>query len=407
MSFKATLSREPKATRLPKAALVYVLGTQLPPQMNIGTGGGGMPSAWIAVDSKQLSEILTHHVQLVVFAADITDNLLEPAIAFIRTAAPTVEVVVIACDEVRKRRTDVDLVFVPSESAAVSRGAGVANPLQLNSDLEEIVRLVSNGAPTSSLAARMLQIVLVPVALVGFWWLAVAIFQPPTYILPSPQQVAAAFAEQPLRYLSHTGSTASQAFAGFLLGNCAGIGLAILLFRFVQIRALTLPALIALQAVPIIAIAPLLGVWLGTGAASKIAMAAIICFFPMVVNTLQAFGTVEREHQDLFTIYRASFKRRLLHLLIPSATPSIVAALRIAGGLAVVGAIIAEMTGSSQGLGYLILNGAYRLETTVLFVAMVLASILGILFFRIPDGLKFLLPVNWRRGLFSRGELSV
>lgn len=235
-------------------------------------------------------------------------------------------------------------------------------------------------------------------ALLGIWWGVTIVFDLPAYLLPSPGRVAAAFAEQPQRFLGHMVTTAFEALVGFLVGNSLGLGLAILLTRYLRMRAYTMPVLISLQAIPIVAFAPLLGVWLGTGFSSKIAMAAIICFFPMVVNSLQAFASVEQEYLELFHLYKANFRTTLGRLLLPASASALVAALKISAGLAVVGAIVAEMTGADKGLGYLILNGAYRLETDVLFVAMFLSGALGVLFFHLPEAIRWSLPRAWVRG---------
>jgi len=231
------------------------------------------------------------------------------------------------------------------------------------------------------------------------WAALVETFKPAAYILPSPSMVWATFIAQPDRFFMHVSTTAFEALLGFVIGNGLGFALAIVLTRFVSMQAFTLPVLISLQAIPIVALAPLLGVWLGSGLESKIAMAAIICFFPMVVNTLQAFASVERDFLDLFALYRSSFQTKLVRLLIPASTASIIAALKISAGLAVVGAIVAEMTGADKGLGYLILNGAYRLETNVLFVAMILAAFLGMSFYFLPTLIQSLLPEKLRRAI--------
>lgn len=248
------------------------------------------------------------------------------------------------------------------------------------------------------LVSRVLPVLCLLVA----WELAVAVFRPAPYLLPAPSRVLAAFLGQPDRFVMHTAVTAFEALAGFLIGNALGITVAVMLARFVRLHAFTMPILISLQAIPIVAFAPLLGVWLGTGYAAKVGMAALICFFPMVVNTLQAFANVDADYRELFRVYRASFSTMLRRLLIPASAPAVIAALKISAGLAVVGAIVAEMTGADRGLGYLILNGAYRLETDVLFVAMLLSGVLGVGFYLLPDLVRPLLPRAWRQGVEPR-----
>lgn len=266
--------------------------------------------------------------------------------------------------------------------------------------LQGVLKEIETEPGTGSMlvvARRLASVVAAIAFLVAIWATLVAVFSPPAYLIPSPKQVLDAFLTQPSRFILHAATTAWEAVLGFLVGNSLGIAFAILLARYLRLRSVALPVLISFQAIPIVAFAPLLGVWLGTGLASKVAMAAIICFFPMVVNCLQAFAAVERDFVDLFLLYRASFRITLRRLLLPASSSSIVAALRISAGLAVVGAIVAEMTGADRGLGYLILTGAYRLETDVLFVAMVLSSLLGVAFFQIPKLVELFLPIRWKQ----------
>lgn len=238
--------------------------------------------------------------------------------------------------------------------------------------------------------------VLATVVLLGLWWLTVAIFQPPPYLLPAPVGVVSTFFSQAGQFLFHLGITAYEAILGLTIGNVFGIFIAISLHRYVGLKKFTLPVLISFQAIPIVALAPLLVVWFGTGLLSKVAMAGIICFFPMVVNALQAFSNIDRDYVELFEFYQADFVAKLRMLLMPASFPAIVAALKISAGLSVVGAIVAELTGADKGLGYLLLNASYRLETDMMFVAMLLSGALGMAFFQMPALLLFVVPRSWR-----------
>lgn len=231
--------------------------------------------------------------------------------------------------------------------------------------------------------------------LVVFWDALVRFFEFPPYLLPTPREVLSAFTEQYRTFASHLGTTAYEAFAGFLVGNTLGIVSAIVLHRFYRLQELTMPIFISLQAIPIVALAPMLIVWLGTGLTSKVAMAAIICFFPMVVNALQAFANIDRDFQELFRFHRASYLLTLRLLLIPASFSALLSALKISAGLSVVGAIVAELTGANMGLGYLLLNASYRLETDKMFVAMLLSALLGIVFFHLLSLLRFVVPRSW------------
>lgn len=276
---------------------------------------------------------------------------------------------------------------------------------ELPVDADRLALVVSAGEVDQSstqiqfLWEKLGHSILAATALFGIWWLAVALFQPAPYLLPAPDAVFSAFFSQTGVFLSHLGITAFEAFIGFIIGNITGIMIAILLHRYVSLKKFTLPVLISFQAIPIVALAPLLVVWLGTGLVSKVAMAGIICFFPMVVNALQAFSKVDRDYVELFEFYRAGFIAKLRMLLMPASFPSIIAALRISAGLSVVGAIVAEMTGADRGLGYLLLNASYRLETDIMFVAMLLSAILGMAFFQMPSLLRFVVPKSWSGAL--------
>lgn len=202
----------------------------------------------------------------------------------------------------------------------------------------------------------------------------------PAYLLPSPLAVVEAFSNHFSSFLYHASITTVEALGGFLIGNTVGFLIAITLFKIPWLKHASLPLILAIQAIPIIALAPLLSIWLGTGITAKVIMAALICTFPIVANLLSAFENVDRGLSDVFRFYRAGYLATLKGLYLPASLPAIVSALRISGGLAVVGAIVAEFTGAERGLGYLLLNATYRFEIEILFVAIIVSGIIGILF---------------------------
>lgn len=267
--------------------------------------------------------------------------------------------------------------------------------------LWDLIQANSSGkspTPVAAMLRHVGQFTFPLIIILLAWWLVVLIFNPAPYLLPSPVNVVAAFFSQSESFLGHVWVTAQEAGIGFLIGNTLGITLAVVLHHNLRLRNLTLPLLIGFQAVPIVAFAPLLVIWLGTGFLSKIAMATIICFFPMVVNAMQAFSGIDRDYVELFEFYRAEYASKLRLLLIPASFPSILAALKISAGLSVVGAIVAELTGADRGLGYLLLNSTYRLETNITFVAILLSGFLGVVFYRLPSLFQYLLPAKWRKG---------
>jgi ABC-type nitrate/sulfonate/bicarbonate transport system permease component len=237
----------------------------------------------------------------------------------------------------------------------------------------------------------------------GVWWVVSRADLVPAYLLPSPDAVLAEIAASPGGFASHTLTTASEALAGFLIGNALAFVTAVLLFRSRALHDFSIPLLLGLQAIPILALAPLLSVWLGTGEGSKIVMAAIVCYFPLLSNLLNAFRSVDRDLSELFAFHRANYGQTLTQLLIPASYPALQSGLRISGGLAVVGAIVAEFTGASRGLGYVLLNATYRFETDRLFAAIGFSMLLGILFANIGSLVGRLIP-GAHRASFESGS---
>jgi putative hydroxymethylpyrimidine transport system permease protein len=268
------------------------------------------------------------------------------------------------------------------------REAAIDGRFAWPADRGSLLAELQSHAPPAAAHSRLLGPSLIFVAGFGsillLWYVVTAAGLSPPYILPGPGAVWTAFAERPGSFLFHTGVTAGEALAGFVLGNALGFLTALLLHRVERLRPVSLAGLTGLQAIPIMALAPLLVVWFGTGVAAKVLMAAIVCYFPDVSNTLGAFTSVDRDLVSLFRFHRANHWDTLTKLLLPASIPALAAGLRISGGLAVVGAIVAEFTGADRGLGYLLLNLTYRLETAGLFVAIICSAVLGIAFANLP-----------------------
>jgi len=219
------------------------------------------------------------------------------------------------------------------------------------------------------------------VCIIILWEFAVHTFSIPEYLLPAPSVILRRLVSMKTGVLAHTGYTAFESALGFILGSAFGILLAVL---FVHSRTLELgiyPYAIALKTVPIVAIAPLLIVWFGNGLHPKVIVAAIISFFPVVVNTTKGLRSVDAEAFDLFDSMSATQSQIFFKLRVPSALPYLFAALRISSTLAVIGAIVGEFSGADRGLGFFIMISSHRLETVDMFVGILLSSLLGILFF--------------------------
>ncbi len=242
---------------------------------------------------------------------------------------------------------------------------------------------------------RTIRFLLILGSLFALWFLFISVFKPPTYLVPSPSLVIIDLWTDRAYYIAHLGKTAISAMVGFLLATLIAWSTGIAFYRFTMIRAGVLPIVTALQAVPIVALAPLYVVWLGSGFWSKALMATTIAYFPTLTAMLAAFAEVDEQAKNLFRLYDASYIKTLCLLLIPASLPTITAGMQVSGGLATVGAIVAEMTGSDSGLGYVILNSSYRLQTVKLFAGIILSGILGVAAYSVPGFCKWLLPAAW------------
>ncbi|RPH60072.1 MAG: ABC transporter permease [Chloroflexi bacterium] len=204
-------------------------------------------------------------------------------------------------------------------------------------------------------------------------WEALARFSGlPAFILPSPLLVA----ERTLRAMSdgsllrHTLVTLAEVLLGLLSGTFAAMLLGYLIAKSRAFERLISPFLVASQAVPIVALAPLLIIWFGPGAFSKVLICGLIVFFPVLVNTVVGLRAVPRSLHELMRSLRASRWQMLRHLEIPAALPVFLGGLRIGATLSVIGAVVGELVGADQGLGFLINVGRGQYDTALVFVAV-------------------------------------
>jgi len=232
------------------------------------------------------------------------------------------------------------------------------------------------------------------------WEFFVYIFNIPEYLLPYPHKVLIKTYILRAGLINDFIITFLESFLGFLLGSIIGIVFAFIMAHSKSFELSLYPYAIALKTIPIVAIAPLIILWFGTGIISKIVVSALICFFPAIVNTFKGLKTIDQEIIDLFNSLSASNWKKFIKVELPSSLPYIFSALKISSTLSVIGAIVAEFTGANAGLGFRILVASYRIETVNMFVGIFAASILGIVFF-ILVGIaeSYLLP--WHKKEFS------
>lgn len=204
----------------------------------------------------------------------------------------------------------------------------------------------------------------------------------PPYILPGPTAIFGAFAADPALLLGSLASTLAVAAVALAAACALGTALALAMSASRWARAAILPWAVALQVTPIVAIAPLIIVWVGNPFASLVVCATVVAFFPVFSNTAAGLAAAPPELVDLFRLNGAGRWQTLRLLRLPAALPYFLAGLRISGGLALVGAVVAEFVagsgGFASGLAYRILEAGYRLQIPRMFAALVLLSVAGI-----------------------------
>jgi len=237
-------------------------------------------------------------------------------------------------------------------------------------------------------------------SLLALWRLLIWALAIPKFMLPTPLEVARAAAARHSSLLTSVWITGEAAACGLLASVIVGVLIALIFAQSRWIRRMCYPYTILLQTVPIIAIAPLILMWVGPGILSVMVIAFIICLPAIIANTTQGLISVERNLIDLFLMHNAKSAELLWKLRLPHAIPSLFTGLRIASGVAVIGAIIGELfAGSSRvgegGLGYAIQYASAQLETDYLFALVFAASALGFAFFFIIMFLEWYFLHNW------------
>jgi len=218
----------------------------------------------------------------------------------------------------------------------------------------------------------------VVIVILGCWELACRALAIPDFILPPPSLIIAVAITQAGILLPHAGITALEVLIGISIALMVAVPLAIAMFAHPSVEKALAPFLIASQAVPVFAIAPLLVVWLGYGIASKVFMAAVIIFFPITVSLLEGFKSCDHEYRVLFQLMGASFWRTMYLLFGRWALPQFFAGLKIGVSVATIGAVIGEWVGAQQGLGYLMIQANARLRVDLVFAAILWLSIMGL-----------------------------
>lgn len=249
----------------------------------------------------------------------------------------------------------------------------------------------------SSLSLSQWGPVLLMAALVAFWEVAVRLLNVPPFLLPAPSEIASlSIREWPLLQM-HTLVTLNVIVTGYCAAVAFALTIAALMIHFPLLEQLVMPLFVGLQSVPKIAVAPLILIWVGAGAGSKILVVMSIAFFPIVINTLAGFKQVDEGAIDVFRMVAATERQQLFLLRLPYAVPYVFAGLRIATTLTVMGAVVAEWLAASDGLGYLVLSGSFNFNTARSFSAIIMLSIIGMAFFHLMSWIEA--RVSWRSAI--------
>jgi NitT/TauT family transport system permease protein len=235
--------------------------------------------------------------------------------------------------------------------------------------------------PADSTLRSVLGSMLTLVALVALWEVLVRHFQLPGWLLPSPSAIAESMIEWRSELVGHTAVTLYETLVGFALAIAVSIPLAVAVVYSPILQNSIYPILLALQSTPKVAIAPLLALWIGFGAAPKIIVVFLVCFFPIIVATASGLAAVPAPLIDLIRSLSASPMQTFIKIRFPTAMPHIFVGLKIAITFAVIGAVIGEFVGSENGLGYLILVSTSQSRTPLAFGALVLLTIMSIVLY--------------------------
>jgi ABC-type nitrate/sulfonate/bicarbonate transport system permease component len=232
--------------------------------------------------------------------------------------------------------------------------------------------------------------------LVGGWEALSRLGRIEDYLLPAPTEVASALWEDRALLLEDTWVTAQEVLLGFALALVCGLVLAVAMHLSRPLRQAVYPLVVASQAIPVIVIAPILVIWFGFGLTPKLIVIALICFFPIAVNTLDGLRGVDEAHVKMLRTLNASRLDVLRRLELPFALPYVFSGARVAVAVAVIGAVFAELVGSDAGLGHVIQVGTAQLLTARVFAAVLILGAMAVALFALVSFLERL-AVPWKR----------
>lgn len=243
-------------------------------------------------------------------------------------------------------------------------------------------------------ARRWAPALLIVVCIIILWEGYVRIFDVQKWLLPAPSQIGVALFQDAGLLWRHTGVTVLEIVVGFGLALASGVLLATAIGMSRTLERALYPFIIASQTIPIIVIAPMLLIWVGYGLAPKVIVVALISFFPIVVNMVDGLASVDRDMIRLMRTLGANRWQIFLKVRVPASLPYLFSGVRVAVAVSVIGAVIGEWVGSSEGLGYLMLRSKPQFLTERVFAAIVILSALGVALFA-SVGIAERLAIPW------------
>jgi NitT/TauT family transport system permease protein len=236
------------------------------------------------------------------------------------------------------------------------------------------------------------------VIVIGSWETIVRAYDVPSYLMPAPSAIWAAIWFNDGSIFAQAATTGFEAIVGFAIGSLFGAFLGVVCaYSVIMARAL-LPYVIAANTIPVVGIAPIVILWLGSGIASKIAVTALLSFFPLALNMMRGLQSYDRTIMDVFHVAAANGVQRFVKMRLPSALPYVFVGLKLNVTFAVIGAIVAEFVQADEGLGFVIMSSYKNLNMPRLWAAMTVSALIGIALFAIVAAVERL-AIPWHNAM--------
>jgi NitT/TauT family transport system permease protein len=226
------------------------------------------------------------------------------------------------------------------------------------------------------------------VILIALWEAAIHVFNVEVFVVPAPSEIALSLAQNATLLAQATLVTAEEVLVGFVLASVVGAALALLIVRFSLLGRALYPIIVLFQTVPKVALAPIFILWFGYDLSPKVVLIVVIAFFPVTLDMLAGLQSVDPGLISLMRSVGAKDNDILLRVRIPNALPHLMAGMKIAITLSVIGAIVGEFAGASAGLGYMIQFASTQLDTPLVFAALIVISVVGVVFYYLIELLE-------------------